>query len=166
MIEHYTKAVVLDKEDYGDLDSRVVLYSADLGRINAKVKSSRKITSKLAGHLEPGKFVRARIIELGGFQVVDALSDGSLIASPKTMANLRLIKDMTVERDPDPELWRMIEDGRLEVGGILSLLGFAPQFASCRTCDSGQPTHFLLKELEYSCHPCLLKSGRPLHFAL
>ncbi len=166
MLEHYTKAIVLDKEDCGDLDSRVALYSADLGRINAKVKSSRKITSKLAGHLEPGKFVWARIIELGGFQVVDALSDGSLPISPKTMAGLRMLKDMTVERDPDPELWALIENGRLGAGELLSLLGFAPQFASCRTCDSGQPTHFLLKELEYSCHPCLLKSGKPLHFAL
>ncbi len=166
MVEHYTKAVVLDKEDYGDLDSRVVLYSAELGRINAKVKSSRKITSKLAGHLEPGKFVRARVIELGGFQVVDALSEGSLPISPKTMAGLRLVKEMTVERDPDPELWALLESGRLGTGEVLSCLGFAPQFASCRTCDSGRPTHFLLKELEYSCHPCLLKSGRPLHFAL
>lgn len=166
MVEHYTKAIVLDKEDYGDLDSRVVLYSVDLGRINAKVKSSRKITSKLAGHLEPGKFVKARVIELGGFQVVDALSEGALPISPKTMAALRLIREMTVERDPDPELWSLIEVGRLGTGEILSCLGFAPQFASCRGCEIGQPTHFLLKELEYSCYPCLLKAGRPLHFAL
>ncbi|MDP1719124.1 MAG: recombination protein O N-terminal domain-containing protein [bacterium] len=166
MVEHYTKAVVLDKEDYGDLDSRVILYSEDLGRINAKVKSSRKITSKLAGHLEPGKFVQARVIELGGFQVVDALSCGSIPGSARNLASLRLIRDMTVERDPDPELWSLLEKEKLGVGEILACLGFAPQFASCRTCEDGRPTHFLIKELEYSCLDCLARAGRPFSFVL
>lgn len=166
MVEHYTKAVVLDKEDYGDLDSRVVLYSEDLGRINAKVKSSRKITSRLAGHLEPGKFVQARVIELGGFQVVDALSSGGISGTPKNLASLRLIKDMTVERDPDPELWGLLMNAQLGVGEILTCLGFSPQFASCRSCSDGRPTHFLIKDLEYSCINCLMAAGRPLNFVL
>ncbi|TSC83188.1 MAG: Uncharacterized protein G01um101419_154 [Parcubacteria group bacterium Gr01-1014_19] len=166
MTEHYTKALVLDRENQGDQDSRVFLYCEKLGRISAKVKSARKITSKLSGHLEPGNLGSVRLIELGGFQVVDVVSEEILPRDPKTIAALQLLKEMTVEGDFDPELWSLISAGHLEIGTILSCLGFSPTFASCRTCQSGNPGHFLMRELEYSCHPCLIKSGRPLHFVL
>lgn len=166
MVEHCTKALVLDKENLGDLDSRVYLYCRGIGKISAKVKSARKITSKLASHLEPGNFVAVRLIELGGFQAVDALSDGFLPRSPKTITALRLIREMTADQDFDPELWEMIEKQELNTGAILTCLGFAPQLASCRFCQQSNPTHFLIKDLEYSCHSCLVQAGRPLHFAL
>ncbi len=166
MVEHYTKALVLDKEDLGDLDSRVYLYCKGIGKVSAKVKSARKITSKLAGHLEPGNFVDIRLIELGGFQAVDALSAGSLPRAPRTMTALRLIREMTADRDFDPELWEMIEKQELATGALLTCLGFSPQLARCGFCQQGDPSHFLIRDLEYSCHPCLLKAGRPLHFVL
>lgn len=166
MLEHYTKAVVLDKEDYGDFDLRVFLYSKDLGRIQAKVKSAKKITSKLAAHLEPGSFVDARVIRRGGFQVVDALSSGFMPRDPKNLSLLRLIKDLTMEEDADMEIWEMLSSGKLTSAEVLRVLGFDPQFAACRTCDVGQPTHFLVRDLEYSCLNCLMRSGRPLNFAL
>ncbi len=166
MTEHYTKALVLDRENQGDQDSRVFLYCEKLGRISAKVKSARKITSKLSGHLEPGNLGSVRLIELGGFQVVDVVSEEILPRDPKTIAALQLLKEMTVEGDFDPELWSLISAGHLEIGTILSCLGFSPTFASCRTCQSSNPGHFLMRELEYSCQPCLIKSGRPLHFVV
>lgn len=166
MLEHYAKALVLDKEDLGDLDSRVYLYCRGIGKVSAKIKSARKITSKLAGHLEPGNFVDVRLIELGGFQAVDALSAGFLERSSKTMTALRLIKELTAEQDFDPELWRIMEAGDLTIGTLLACLGFSPQLAACDLCGDSHPAHFLIRDLSYSCHSCLIKAGRPLHFAL
>ena len=63
MQEHFTEALVLDKEILGELDYRVFLYTQQLGKIAAKVRSGRRITSKLAPHLEPLNFIQARLIE-------------------------------------------------------------------------------------------------------
>jgi recombinational DNA repair protein (RecF pathway) len=166
MVEHYTKALVLDKEDLGDLDSRVFLYCQGLGKASAKVKSARKITSKLAGHLEPGNFVDVRLIELGGFQAVDALAYEFLPRTAKTVTALRLIRELTADQDFDQELWDLIENREFVTGSILSCLGFSPEFATCRICQQPDPAHFLVRDLEYSCYSCLVKAGRPLHLSI
>ena len=74
MVEYFTEALVLDKEDSGDLDARIILYTEDLGKITAKAKSVKRITSKLNGHLEPLNFIQVRLVEKNGFQIVDALT--------------------------------------------------------------------------------------------
>ena len=74
MREYSTEGVVLDRVSSREADLRVTLYTRDLGKIIAKVKSGRAITSKLAPHLEPLNFVRLRIIEKNGFQVVVQIS--------------------------------------------------------------------------------------------
>ncbi|MEK7212689.1 MAG: recombination protein O N-terminal domain-containing protein, partial [Patescibacteria group bacterium] len=51
MQEYLSEAVVLDAVPNGDLDLRVHLFTKKFGKLTAKVKSARKITSKLAGHL-------------------------------------------------------------------------------------------------------------------
>ena len=45
MLEIATEAIVLDKEDLGEYDSRVFLYTKEFGKVGAKATSLRKITS-------------------------------------------------------------------------------------------------------------------------
>ena len=66
-----------------EIDAQIVLYTRDFGKVLAKAKSARKMTSKLNGHLQPLNFINARLIEktpVGRFQVVDALTadDGQI----------------------------------------------------------------------------------------
>ena len=72
MLELVTEAIVLDKEDVGEQDSRVFLYTKDFGKIGAKATSLRKITSKLAAHLEPLNYATVRLVSRGNL-----LEDGN-----------------------------------------------------------------------------------------
>jgi recombinational DNA repair protein (RecF pathway) len=166
MIEHYTEAIVLDKEDLGEHDSRVFLYSKDLGKIVAKITSARKIISKLASHLEPGNLAQIRLINKNSFQVADALKDRSLYKRWRELSILHLVKELVGEGQPDEELWNFLIGGELNGEKALAILGFDGQFASCGSCGVKSPTHFLLADLDYSCLPCFVKSGRPANFAL
>jgi len=50
---YHTQAIVLKKQDFGEYNNLYVLYTRDLGKVPAVCRGSKKITSKLAGHLEP-----------------------------------------------------------------------------------------------------------------
>lgn len=155
MREYYTEAVVLDKEDLGDQDARVFLFTKNLGRITAKIKSAKKITSKLNGHLEPLNIISARLIENGdgrGFQIVDALKEGAV--SVVFLNSLRLIKDLSADGDPDLWLWGLVKNGNLEEKLVLAALGFDPEFARCANCERTSDLVFFVKDLDYFCKNC------------
>jgi recombinational DNA repair protein (RecF pathway) len=111
MQEYITDAIVLDKVDSGELDSRVFLYTKDFGKIVAKAKSLRKITSKLAGHLQPANLVAARIVEKNGVQLIDALTISRPEKRPEILKNLFLVKELAGEWQADPELWEFLDKG-------------------------------------------------------
>src|SRR5690606_7475011 len=50
---YLTSGIVLRRRDYKEFDRLYTLYTEDYGKIEAIARGSRKITSKLAGHLEP-----------------------------------------------------------------------------------------------------------------
>jgi len=160
--EYFTEAFVLDKEPLGEIDSRVYLYTRLFGRIAAKVKSARKITSKLSAHLEPLNLADLRLISGKDYQVVDALKKGRL-ADSGFLRVLNLIKQTTVENQPDEKIWRILESqiispapadftGRL----ILKNLGFDPQYASCFSCQRVNPSIFSFVDAQYLCSNCLM----------
>lgn len=166
MTEYFTEAVVLDKEDLRDFDSRICLYSKDLGKIMAKATSVRKIVSKLAAHLEPGNLIQVRLVGKNVFQIVDALKISNFPRTSETVIGLNLIKELTSEGQPDNELWQLLKAGDLSGGKLLGVLGFGQEFASCQNCGADDPAHFLLNELEYYCAACFIKAGRPSSFVL
>ncbi len=181
MTEYLTEAIVLDKKESGDFDSLVSLYTKDLGKVVARAKSVRKITSKLAGHLEPLNFVRVRLIEKNGFQVVDALAPkqkkearSSIENFSKSLALLQFIKEVSYELQPDPYFWREIRkilsgdfsaydrssEGREEKSiyrNLLKILGFNPKFADCHQCHSKPVNYFYKKDQLFFCGKCVSK---------
>lgn len=164
--EYFTEALVLDKEPVGEADLRVVLYTKDLGKITAKAVSARKITSKLAAHLEPLNFISARLINKNRFQIVDALTTERFPGGPEMMAILGLIKELTGEEQSDYQLWQALKNKDFSGQSILGLLGFDNEFANCQNCGAEDPEHFLIRELEYRCGICFVNSGSPQSFAL
>jgi len=165
MIEHLTNALVLEVEDSGESDKTIYLYSKDLGKVRAKAKSARKITSKLAGHLQPLNFVKVRLVEKNGLQIVDALVLDRVKASPMALAVLNFIKEMTYEFQGDKNLWLLIKktfqdlknNKKISYKPLLKALGFASDFSRCHVCNSQSVAYFSKSEQVFLCAKCVLK---------
>lgn len=176
MIEIITEAIVLDKEDLGEQDSRVFLYTKELGKVIAKATSARRITSKLAAHLEPLNHAEVRLISKSdfldgkGFQVADAVltdNSGELKSNPELLSRasavFSLIKKSIPEAVPEPELWNFLEAIRNckavpAVAEALALLGFNVQFSACELCDRFQPEYFFPVNNFFVCRGCKMNS--------
>ena len=165
MKEFITQALVLDKEDLGEADSRVFLYSPEYGKIIAKVKSSKKTLSKLGGHLEPFNLVSARVIDGGRqinssrSQIVDALLIEKLRPSWALHKLLNFIKETTLEGQPDDHFWQLVRrsllSDKINYRPLLAVQGFDPKFAICQNCRKDNPTHFSYKDQCFYCNQCL-----------
>jgi recombinational DNA repair protein (RecF pathway) len=155
--EYATDAIVLDKIPLNEFDQRVILYTHVLGRITAKIRSGRKITSKLSGHLEPMNIVSVRLIKKMQFQIADALKNDRITISPSA---LRLIQYMTVHGEPDEDLWEGLTRGET-VKKLLARLGFDATHAECYICNQAHPTHFIFQDGFYTCAACAPMNLKP-----
>ena len=99
---YFNEAIVLDREPSGEIDNRFSIYAKGFGKIVARGKSTRKITSKLSGHLEPGNLVKVRLIEKNGLQVVDTLKVSSIKCQ---VSDLYFLNKLLPEHDFDFALW-------------------------------------------------------------
>lgn len=154
---YFSEAVVLAKEPIGEADVRVSLYAKNFGRILARVKSARKITSKLAAHLEPGNLVRARVIEQRGVRLVDALKIRKIDISP---ANLYYLDQVLADGDYDEEVWNFVSGlASLHWGKVLRALGWDPSLALCYSCEVNRPTVFEISSQSFFCADCVLNFG-------
>ena len=158
MREYFTEAIVLEKEGAGEADARIILYTEKLGRVVARATSARKITSKLAAHLEPKNAISIRLIERRsftagwlGFRVADALTIERVAVHPGT---LRLIATLAPEGEPAPRLWQLLRSGKSTAALVLAQLGFDPRFASCGECGRHKPSRFILRQAGYLCDQC------------
>jgi recombinational DNA repair protein (RecF pathway) len=148
MQEYVTDAIVLKKDPLGDLDGRYTLFTKRFGRIMAKAKSSRKITSKLAPHLEPGIVAKVRFIETKGTQLIDALKSGQVALS---LGDLHFLSQLLPDAEPEPALWELLTGGTFTWAAALAILGWDPADAECVDCGARQPSYFYIARQEFYC---------------
>lgn len=151
MKEISTEAIVLNKEPLHESDCKVTFFCRDLGKISAKVKSGRRITSKLSPHLEPLNLVTLRLVGKNGLHVADALKVGELPVAQLKL--LRFLDAILSESEGDYRLWSELRKGGLTIGNALALLGFDPSFAVCEKCGR-TPDYFLAGDNVYLCRLC------------
>ena len=161
MQEYLSEAVVLDRLPSGDLNGRVVFLTKRFGKLVGRVRSIRKITSKLSGHLQPGNLVQLRMIEKNGIQVVDALKKSSLSSCGEpgrtiSLAELRFLGELLAEAEPEFMIWEMLVAGRFSWNAALKTLGWDPDFASCVMCSGGIAA-FHPRTQEFFCKNCASK---------
>jgi len=156
------ESVVLDKEPLGEMDARVFLYSDFLGKVSAKIRSARRIISKLNPHLEPLNLARVRLIEKNTFQVADALKFGSL--PQENFKILRLINSMVQDNHADEELWKLIKSGNLSVKKVLTVLGFDASYSFCGVCEVKNPEFFYITDHLFYCRSCAPANLNPDEF--
>ncbi len=182
MLDLNTEAFVLDKEDIGEYDNRIFLYTKDLGKVVARSTSSRKITSKLAAHLQPLSHVKVRLVSKrdyfsgNGLQLVDALpadsgahltnhhSDDSRRQRIEAFNFLKLALPAGI---PDLDVWELLmannSGSRTSgIGELLEFLGFDPSFAACELCKRSGPEYFFAPDSFFICKHCALNSN--VHF--
>lgn len=161
MLEYYfPEAVVLAKDSVGEADSRVFLYVKDFGKLVAKARSARKITSKLSSHLEPGNLTQVRLVEKNGLQVVDALKIGKVGIN---FPDLFFLNEVLHEADYDPAVWGILvgnpslRSGRepFDWKKALRVLGWDPEQASCGICKRNKPYSFNINEQSFICENCV-----------
>ena len=163
---YFNEAIVLDREPSNEIDNRFSIYIKGFGKIVARGKSTRKITSKLSGHLEPGNLVKVRLIEKNGLQVVDALKSSKI--EIRSSAPYFLNK-LLPEHDFDFALWQELVSHSMkhESGGdkitdyvslnwkeILKILGWDPEHAVCEVCGSLSVSKFTAEGQIFSCDSC------------
>ena len=119
---------MLDAVPSAELDVRVSLFTKKFGKLVARAKSVKKITSKLAGHLEPGNVVKIRLVEKKGLQLVDALKEKEVSINPP---DLYLLNQILHEAEPDHELWELLTGGAFRWHEALRILGWDPAAADC-----------------------------------
>lgn len=158
MLEYISEAVVLDREENGDLDVVSFIFTRKFGKLRAKAKSARKITSKLASHLEPGNLSQVRLVEKNGFQITDALKQTRLSIAPP---DLYFLNQLIPEAEPDFLFWEALVGKKFNWAGTLKILGWDPAFGSCEICRKGAPEFFHLKKLDFVCESCSASSRIP-----
>lgn len=161
MKEFLTEALVLSVDDSAEFDKTVVLYTKELGKVSAKARGARKITSKLTGHLQPLDFTRVRLIGENSFQIADALAFKKMERSSESLAAVKFVQEMTPELQPDHDLWNLLKKGKkFSNEEILGVLGFDPAFSECGACKVKKPEFFSKTEQIFLCKRCASKAPK------
>lgn len=168
MNEYYTPAVVLDRRVKNAKDLQVTLYTKELGKISAIAKSMRKITSKLAGHMQIGNVVDVRVIDRGSFQLIDGLSRKSACKDEEVLRFLSFIDAMTTYHQVDIRLWYTLNEvmDRCQFSPavyryFLQIMGFGQEVKEdstvCGRCrkDKQGLVYFYAPDIIFLCSSCL-----------
>jgi recombinational DNA repair protein (RecF pathway) len=156
MEEYVSDAVVLAKGPRNEQDGRYALFTEQFGKIVARAVSSRRITSKLAGHLEPGTVAKVRFVDKGSAQIVDALKSSRVDVAPR---DLDLLDDLLPDMQADRELWTDLTQKPFSWNGILRTLGWDPHGAVCALCQRTAMWFFIPRQ-EFLCDACVSKMGK------
>lgn len=119
---------MLEKEYCGEFDAWIYLYTKEMGKLRAKARSVRKITSKLGSHLEPGLLVNVRLVSkssdaslIRSFQIADALSGSRFYSDFQFLA---VVKDLTLDLHSENAMWDFLLEGKPNIEKLLQISGF------------------------------------------
>lgn len=171
--EIYTRALVLARRESGEWDGMISLFTEDYGKVMARAKSIRKITSKLSSHLQPLHFVFIRLAHLpgprDGFGVIDCVADEKFLGVDAhrrfdLLPVLSFLDRFLCELETDRRLWAFLTkffsskfSYHEAAGELLSILGFDSRHASCARCAKKEAVSFLFYDQEFLCAACSLK---------
>jgi DNA repair protein RecO (recombination protein O) len=177
--------VVLRTYKLGEADRIVVLLTADNGKVRAVAKGVRKTTSKFGARLEPLSHVRLLLYRGRDLDIVSQAESvepiapllSSLDRASQGMAVLEAADQLAIEREPNPQLYRMLvgvlrtiaeRPAPLVVPAfywkLLAAEGLRPELDACVRCGSSEPdvalVAFDLAEGGVLCRSC--RSGTAL----
>lgn len=151
-----TPAIVLRQRKLGDVDKIITLYSANYGKLEAVAKGVRRVTSRLAGNVEPlthGAYMLAHgrsldiITQAQAIENLRPLRD-DLERLSRALYVAELVDRGTEEREENFALYRLLLDtlrrlaerDELDLAlryfemALLDLLGYRPELRECVSC--------------------------------
>lgn len=153
---HRDEAIVLRTYKLGEADRIVVLMSRGRGKVRAVAKGVRKTRSKFGARLEPTSHIAVQLYEGRELDIVTQAEALDLFRTiredldrlTRAVTMLEAVEQVSMEREPNPDLYRMLlgalrtldaENSPLVVAGfhwkLLALEGFRPIVEGCAVCD-------------------------------
>ena len=171
MKEYITEAIVLSRMPLREEDFVASLFTKDLGRIEARVVSGRKILSKLSSNVDFLNHVDVRIVSKNKMILADVVTKSvfpKLKRHPSRLATAlraaHLINSLLPRELSERRLWhefaRMLQRGIINMPIILKILGYDPKGAVCLGCGRNTISHFYLVDQIFLCASC---SVNPAH---
>ena len=177
--------VVLRTYKLREADRIIVLHTCDNGKVRAVAKGVRKTKSKFGGRLEPMSHVKVQLYRGRELDIVTQAESieplapmlSSLDRASQGLAVLEAVDQLSLEREPNPQLYRMVVGVLRTIASnpspinvpafywkLLANEGMRPQLDVCVRCgDSGPGTQlvaFDLNEGGVSCRSC--RSGQSI----
>ncbi|CAN5676683.1 MAG: DNA repair protein RecO [Ilumatobacteraceae bacterium] len=181
-------AVVLRHYQLGEADRIVVLLTAENGKVRAVAKGVRRTMSKFGARLEPLSHVRLLLYRGRELDIVSQAESieplapllADLDRASQGMAVLEAVDQLALEREPSPQLYRMLvgvlrtiadRPSPLAVPAfywkLLAAEGLRPELDACVRCGGVEPevalVAFDVHEGGVLCRSC--RSGAPISAA-
>lgn len=175
-------AVVLRTYKLGEADRIVVMLTEHHGKVRAVAKGVRKTTSKFGARLEPLSHVRLLLYQGRELDIVSQAESVETLAPlvsdldhlTNGLAIVEAVDQMTMEREPVPQLFRMLVGalrtvaercGPLVVSSfywkLLATEGVRPELDECVRCGASEPlVAFDVAEGGVLCRAC--RTGAPI----
>lgn len=154
------RGIVLRTYKLGEADRIIVLLTEEHGKVRAIARGIRKTGSKFGGRLEPASHVAVLMAEgrdldiVSQAEVIDSVAPlvDDLDRMTSALAIVEVADQMAMERDPAPELYRMVAGALRTVGDVggpmvvaafywkvLAAEGVRPELDRCVRCDEEGP---------------------------
>jgi len=156
-----TKGIIVKKEDRGEADQLLTIYTKDFGRLEVLGRGIRKITSKLRSatetfYLSEIEFVQGKVYKT----LTDSLSIERFSHLRKDLKRLALayrililLDNLVKSEEPDEKIWQLLKEVFQKLNNLqlkifnlqliyyyflwnlLSFLGYQPQLFHCAHCQ-------------------------------
>lgn len=154
------QGIILKREDYREVDCRILVYSLEKGLLDLVVRGAKKMTSKLAAHIEPISLVEIMVIKGKGKDYAGSVASQNCFRNIKeeyekiaiSGAVLRLVSEVIKVHEIDEDIFYLLLDFlnslnsldlKLENSEIvvsfftlklMASLGYQPVLESCLAC--------------------------------
>lgn len=150
------RGIVLRTHKLGESDRIVTVLTHGHGKVRAVAKGIRRTRSKFGARLEPTSHVALQLYEGRELDIVTQAEALDLFRTiredldrlTRAVTMLEAVEQVSMEREPNPDLYRMLlgalrtldaENSPLVVAGfhwkLLALEGFRPIVEGCAVCD-------------------------------
>ena len=182
---YHDVGVVLRTYKLRESDKIVVVHTRDHGKVRAVAKGVRKTRSRFGARLEPMSHVKLLLYQgreldiVSQAEAIEPLSPmlSSLDRASQGLAALEAVDQLSLEREPNPQLYKMLvgvlrtiasKPAPLNVPAfywkLLAREGFHPQLDTCVRCHEAEPAvslvAFDLNEGGVLCRSC--RSGQAI----
>ena len=158
-----TKGIILQKRDFRENDRLFVIYTEDLGKIEAVCRGARKIKSKMAGHLDYFSVINFMFASgRNYFQIAGAETENNFLKIKADLAKVvlcsycaEIVDIFTRTGQPDKKIFALVKElftifGETEKKNVLTfygitkffilkllvVLGFSPELFYCVKCKN------------------------------